>query len=411
MKHLIFLFVLLEAPMFFCLTAILGIEYSGGGSNTLYRNYCIFCFALALMAFVLDTSQIITQIRQLLSIVIITLYILVGLFSGWSEDSSWLCLVAFCLPATLIGMYYARTKSFYKIVRWIDVFVLIISVALVFLIAKLNLAIVAGTSYYSQSLSYYAALAFLLNLYMLRYGDQYHRFAFFSSTLYRNISYIWLPFYVLTIMMAGGRGGFVTLLIGVLVFLFSQEENRRKILGYAIGFILISILVGAVFMRNADSSLLSMYEHNSERVFSYISNEGIDMGETSGRDFVFARSWNLIWERPLSGYGLFSYKDTFIPYVHQPYPHNLFLEWILQGGFLFCLMGIVFLYQMFRKFRRLLLRDRVYMFLVPFTIYPFTMLMYTGSYMEDPFFWFVMVFLFNLSPVKTYSGRGFSGRK
>jgi O-antigen ligase len=139
-----------------------------------------------------------------------------------------------------------------------------------------------------------------------------------------------------------------------------------------------------------DDSLIAMLEVNADRLFSYISSEGLDMSQTSNRDSVFETAMVFISDSPLWGYGLFGYYD-----VLGYYPHNLFLEILLQGGAIFLVFSLWALWIMFIKLCKMQKNNNSLYLLLPFIIYPFVQLLFTGSYMETPFFWFSVMFVVN----------------
>ena len=81
--------------------------------------------------------------------------------------------------------------------------------------------------------------------------------------------------------------------------------------------------------------------------------------------------------------------------TRQGYPHNIFLELFLQGGILFLVLGVILLIMFVVKLTKIVRTDQRMIMIVPLAIYPFTELMYTGSYMENGRFWFCMMFVFN----------------
>lgn len=395
MKNLIYLIVLFAAPFFFSITAILGLGYYGEAGDNTYRFYCIACFLIGIFTFLSNYIHQNHPPRNFISILIITIFVVVGALSDYTSDKSWLCLVAFCLPSTFIGIYYANRRSVIEMEKWLDVVALIITIALPIMVYRLNVIRFEGGGSYSQSLSYYAALCFLINLFILKYGHTNRRFSFFRTYFYKLFVYFMFTVYVLVILVSGGRGGFVTLFLGIFVFLLTFRGSRLRMFGLILSTAMVGIIVSVSFLICAEENILTTFEENSERVFSYLSSSGIDMNETSGRNSVFEKSIRLFNNSPIIGYGLFSYKEILDKNINLPYPHNLFLEWLLQGGLLLCTIGLFILYMFITRLKQIIKENEDFIIILPFVIYPFTMLMYTGSYMEEPFFWFCMTLVFN----------------
>ena len=398
MKHFIFAYSLFASLLFFSFSAIFGYNYAGDTVSSTYRYYCIITFIIVLFTFIMNYSKQIIASNNLPVFLIAIVYLLAGLISGFWTDKSYLCLVAFCIPAICVGVYYGNKGGIDDIVKWLDVFLWIITIALLFLSIKLSVSMSLGYIYYSQTLSYNAAMAFLLDLYLLAYGKKYPRFQIFKSRLFKILSFVFLPIYLVIILFSGGRGGFVTMIMGLIIYIFTS--SRKKTRGNVIlGVFLLLMIYGSFLLINRVGSIdfQSSLQKNGMRVFSYVTSEGIDMTETSGRDFVYKKTIQLAEEHPF-GCGLFSYKKVFQPVVGQPYPHNLFLEWLIQGGVVFLLLWSVIVFLVFRKYHRMWKKGQDVPLLLPFIVFPMTLLMFSGSYMEEPLFWFSLSFLFVIKP-------------
>lgn len=115
---------------------------------------------------------------------------------------------------------------------------------------------------------------------------------------------------------------------------------------------------------------------------------GINWEGTSGRDVVYLNTIHLIEQRPVLGYGLYGMWD-----VINYYPHNLFLEVLLQGGIVYLIIFSWMLLLFVRKLFRMVKTDRRYRILGILFLYPFVMLMFSGTYLNTSQFWFAVVFV------------------
>ena len=118
-----------------------------------------------------------------------------------------------------------------------------------------------------------------------------------------------LPFYPAVIFLSGGRGGFVTIAVGLLLFYVTYKGSRATSLWFISVLVLLFVVVGGAFIGRGSSDFRYVMDTNTSRVFSYFSNGGIDMSQTSGRDVVFSKSFEMAMERPVMGYGVFGYKE------------------------------------------------------------------------------------------------------
>ena len=79
------------------------------------------------------------------------------------------------------------------------------------------------------------------------------------------------------------------------------------------------------------------------------------------------------------------------------FPHNLFLEIMLQGGLLYLTLFVFILMMAYGKYRKMLLFDKSQVLLMPFAIYTFTQLFFSSSFIFEPLFWFVLAYIYNFS--------------
>lgn len=390
-KNIIFFVALFASQIYFCFEAIFGNNLLGAEeAPASYKYYCIICFVLFFLVYFFESPKIGLTGRMLMSYFIIGIYVFASFVSGYWNVKSGLCLIAFCLPASCLGIYYARTKSYVSLMKYIDLFIPFMAISLVYMLFDMVSVAIDGIKQYSQSISNMASLCYLFTLFILAFGDTYDRFKPFTSKWYRYFYYFLLPFLLFVIFFSGGRGGFVIVFIGTFLYFLVTKHSIKKLL---LGLILIGgvLYVGSLFLPNIlGDDLGNMLTLNFERVFSYISSSGIDMSETSNRDDVFVTALACIDNSPIIGYGLYGYLDVF-----GYYPHNIVLEILLQGGYLFLFVAILVAISLFVKFLYIQRKDKATHVLLPFIIYPFVQLLYTGSYMENPFFWFSVMFIFN----------------
>jgi O-antigen ligase len=127
------------------------------------------------------------------------------------------------------------------------------------------------------------------------------------------------------------------------------------------------------------------------RILEFVKLDGgINWEGTSGRNVVYQTTLQLIEQRPILGYGLFGMWD-----VYSSYPHNLFLEVLLQGGVFYLLIALIVLFYFAIKLAHLIRKDMRFRILIVLFIYPFVMLMFSGTYLSTPMFWFVIIYVMN----------------
>ena len=395
MKHLVYAIALFAANLYFSVSAILGLSVvNEDGANGSYKIYCIVVFCLFLYYYIKDYSRMNITSKHVISTLILFIYIISGLFSGYALDTSLLVLVAFCLPAAGIAIYYSEHDNISSLIKWIDVLLPIMSFSLLFSLKQLYIEIAEGESYYSQTLSYNAAYYFILYTFFILFGKQYDRFAFFKKKAYKYFSYLMLPYLLSIMFFSGGRGALGTLIVGILALLYLYNRfygiKINKVLRY---FIIAGLFASIAYINIPEDSKIIL-KTNSQRVFSFFDTSKDMYERTSGRDDVLKVAFMQIEQSPVIGHGLFSYKREFVPLVENPYPHNLFVEILLQGGYLFLFFFILFLFYLLVKLHHIL-KTPSHEIVAIFTVFSLTLLMYSGSYMQSSFFWFFVMYVYN----------------
>ena len=112
------------------------------------------------------------------------------------------------------------------------------------------------------------------------------------------------------------------------------------------------------------------------------------MGETSDRDITYGDALDAFYESPAFGYGIYKYADKL-----GFYPHNIFLQVMVQGGVFYLIIFVTFITVLFVKALRML-KDSTNSLLIIIALYPFVLLLFSGSYTRDPLFWFLVTYLF-----------------
>ncbi len=395
MRNFIYVIIIFSNMLYFSIASIVGFNVEDPGARVYFKIYCILCFVVFCLLHVLWYAEHSITAKHLFSYIILLVYIASGFISGYAEDSVFLSLVAYGVPAIGIAVYYAETKSLKDVVKWMDIVLPIVSLSLFFSIKQLLIEIAQGEKYYSQHLSYYAALCFLICLFMLMFGNMYERFPFFKKKVYRYFCYL-LLFYLLAMMfVSGGRGGLGTLAIGVLLLVYYYRKYYKKSM-HLLRFAVIGGVAVFVVLMFLPGEYYEVVSRNFGRVFSFF-NTDLDIYErTSGRDEAFKVAFAQISENPALGSGLFGYKDVFTAKTGLGWPHNLFIEVLQQGGIIFFVAFLIVLLRFFKKSVKILKTPSDIVLLL-FVVYPMSFLLFSGSYMAETLFWFSMAFVYNYS--------------
>lgn len=406
MKYL-FLFILLFFNIyFFVFTSILGISYLGSEESSLYTNLYTFVNIGAIGIFSLEMiKKKIYITKQLLSIVLFQLLLLIVFFlenpSNEYTRNMLLVIYALSMPVCYVGYLMGQRKALIEITKWIDLFILVvvtgIAISLPSIISSKYLLLEeegqGGININYQAASYYVALSYSLSLMLLLFGDKLNRFAIFRKNIYRLFMMILLIVQIVMCLMTGGRGGFVLMVVASFVMFYIKGfKMMMKYVSYLLLFgIILFVLISFIephILGNTKEILLE----TTERTFSYITSDGIDMSQTSDRDIIYNKLFQAIMDSPIIGYGIFGYFDKA---SNGSLAHNFILEILVQGGFIFFLIISIIIFWLYHKYKLMLIHREENILLVPLLCYLFVMLMFSGSYLTTPVFWFVISYIYS----------------
>lgn len=226
-----------------------------------------------------------------------------------------------------------------------------------------------------QNTSYFFSMGFLLTLIQLLIGDNrlYGRFL-------KYLYVILLVFFLSLSFLGGGKGALVTNVFGFLFYCFFGKINLKKFfLSIIFGVISYFVIIGISQMSN------ELYS-GIDRAISFISFDSQTLwNNSSGRDTIYKSTLHLISLKPILGWGLGSSSFTSL----RSYPHNIFLEILLDGGvFYFSLSLILILLTLFTLFKRCK-RNKNFLLVSGGFLFNLISLQFSGSYLYgNYFFWF-----------------------
>jgi O-antigen ligase len=234
-----------------------------------------------------------------------------------------------------------------------------------------------GSTY--QTFSYASAFAFGLNFYFYS-SKKYYGFGLSSKILFYFVTLVTL----LGVVLSGGRGGVVLIAAYLFYFSFVILKHIKKKFFFFI-FEIIFLLFVLILFRPV--ILINITEIGSfNRLFEYIGSDfSIDWGGTSGRDEVYLKAIEYINLNPVFGYGVFGIFNI------TGYPHNFFLEILLSGGITFLIFFIIIALVFILPVTLKLIKNNS--IIVVIAIYPLVQLFFSGSYLTNSEFWFVLSFI------------------
>lgn len=394
MKNIVFLSVLTTDILFISIFASFGQEYSGRETSS---SYILFSILFVTLSLIIIFFNIVTDFRKKrrnevlvfssIPFVILLCYLLemptgISAFKYLQEYFIWGFVV------TYIGINVALYGGIGEMAKYWFLLMLLITLGgfcaifIPFLKGQYFTSF-AGSSY--QTASYAASLAYGLNLFFLLFYKYFNLPHIYHKYWFRSTMFLFLFLQILVIFISGGRGGFVVVFLSTIVFLYVKYKMKELNIKFFF-YMLFSIVISIVLLFQWQNNELLIHSFN--RVFSYISSDGIDMSQTSDRDVVYENALYLISLRPFTGYGIFKYFDKCM------YPHNLFIELLLARGVFYLVFFLLVSFFWIKKLILIIKKDYKNLLLLPLFVFVFVQLMLSGTYLTTPFFWFLGSYVF-----------------
>ncbi|MBR6648909.1 MAG: hypothetical protein IKL29_05995, partial [Bacteroidaceae bacterium] len=294
MIDLIFIITLSINAIFISLTVILG--YTGDGISSLYAPI-VMLFSLISIAFITiyelfnkNKKAKGSKMLYFFPLLFVFFYIIDSITTPYSNQASslsqFLSSVSYATSGIYIATFSYRYSKIDSLLKSFNIIMIIITVAIALAIPEtIFLNVVSfGTGSY-QTLAYFSAFSYGINLYGILSKNKALKYKFQETTIYKSLSIVMLFIQITGVFISGGRGGAVLLFINTFVlFYILSRHNIKKVLMFILFFVPATYIV----FSYASPQLVSMIESRSERTFSYVGDEGLDLSETSGRDIVYS---------------------------------------------------------------------------------------------------------------------------
>lgn len=390
-KLFVYAFSLLSAELYSAFSSMSGVEHNEGDAAYLY--YMLLVFAIS-MAFLMSDLPKAFNVRFNKKLLLIPLCFTCfywydvskeGQVLVWTEKA-YKFHIFFSLPAILIGGCLTVQGKLFYLYKYIDLLMMFLGIGMLCNLPKMVLT--GGIIEGYQNISYQAALAFGFVYYGILTNRE-DRFAIFRGKKFKIVSIVFCVLLTICTLASGGRGGVVFLffLMFVISFKYVKRSNIYKTLFLYIPILLLSFSLLASVVRNSVFS--RVLDVGMERAFSYITDEGIDMSQTSNRDEAYELAISEINKEPITGKGIFHTIGT------TGYPHNIILEITEQGGFLYLTIWLFLFLGMYKR-ARVIYKNEYLFFLIPLFLYPSIMLMFSGTYLTNANFWFFFSVCYSL---------------
>lgn len=130
------------------------------------------------------------------------------------------------------------------------------------------------------------------------------------------------PVLVLATVLSGSRGAMLTLLVGFAVILvpFLRRLRFRDMAPF-----LLVAAVAAFAWGRLGSVVASVFELRFVELT-------FEQSHDSGRSPLYAAAWQMLLDRPVTGWGLGGFEASYGIFHAETYPHNIFLQLGAEGG-------------------------------------------------------------------------------
>lgn len=288
-------------------------------------------------------------------------------------------IIGFCLFPCLLSSSKFNFNFFIKVLNKMAMANIIIII--IYLILNKNdfLQQTEGTLTY-MSIGYFLLPSILIGVYYsLFYKKNIFEYIFILIALFLNFLY-------------GSRFSFILGYIGVLILLYLYN---KKFLYYI--FFNIAIIINfKKFLELLISSLdkLRINAINVERIYYslYLSK---DLNTSSaGRLEIYLDTLQII-KNNIFGIGIYGYLEKMPEYSFGFYPHNIFLEILLQFGIFGFIIFIFLTFFILVNIAKIKER-KIKIFMIVLLILDSSLLI-SGSYLKNIYFWMTLFFIFNKS--------------
>lgn len=412
LKYFIFSLDLFSQEFFFCTCSLFGITYNGVGSSSIYVVYSVVLFALTMFFVLKDLIKSKRQISKpfflLLPFIMSFIFLIeyqitppTGIEWTWK---SYVFFMLFCMPAMYVGTSMSVRKEINPIYPYMDTVLIVMALGLIRSVPTLlatGMASLTGgeSSGDYNTIAYCSALCFG-SIYYGLLANRPDRFGIFRSKIFRIFSVVLLPALAFASFSSGGRGGSLLLIIMFLYLTWKYFKNASPIRIAILGIPILAIVAfAAVKLVQSNSLLSAAFEHGTDRAFSYITGNGVDMSQTSNRDIIYENALNAVKEDPIAIRGFFRTIGM------RGYPHNFFIEILLDGGLIYFFIWIVYLFNIFRKGYKMINRDPDLFFMMVVSLYVLVSCFFGGTYLMTGLFWFILALIHNyilIKPVGLY---------
>jgi O-antigen ligase len=209
--------------------------------------------------------------------------------------------------------------------------------------------------------------------------------------LRRFVQFICIPWLAIGLISSETRGPLFSLVF-VLVLSFFFGALRSPIFSRSQMLSIVAVLAIALFLLSTFwfyGQEATRFTSKANEIVALLSGSDQARGTAVQRLGYYHAAFDLWQEHPIAGWGIGGWSMAYWHTDVRQYPHNLFLEVLVEQGIVGVTALLFFLYAVFRRlFTNLDFLNGKFAVLLPCAIYLLSISMFSGDLDDDRFLWF-----------------------
>ena len=292
-------------------------------------------------------------------------------------DSMILSFGSKCLMTPFFAIAWNKKDFFYSVVKWIIPYTSFATVCSMIAVIRLAGKSIMDFEIGRQLLSYGGAFSVGLLLFLLQYQNECVK-----ESIKKYIVFILIIFNIYIVFAGGGKGAFVLTCLLFLLYFYSRIKAKVALL--------IVTFLGALKIFESFFIDIILQTPGGMRILTLFISDDLNQ-ITTGRDRLYAKAVDVILDRCFLGGGPGS-----AIYDVGYFSHNIFLDILLDWGFIGCVFFLVVIVVVCRKSFALFENPNI-RFLFTIFFCQFILLMFSGSFYSYFGFWFSIIAILGYS--------------
>ena len=397
--------------IFFLFLSLFNLQYSGANDSNLYIYYWIIVFSFSIFSLILYLHNYLKQskfpktfFKKICPIVlIISLYLISFSLFGYDNVKNGYyaqIFILMCVPSFLLGYLCTEKKQenilISSVINFVVIGTMILTVSLYRLIFSSvgteSLETIGGAG--RLGIGYLATHFFIITFYIFLFeqAKKTNRInLLFNLPLKNFFLLLMLLIQVSTVLFSGSRGPLLNLLIVSLIMIIVKflENDLRTFMKKISILFLVLIVIAQLFKSFAQD----LFATSTERTLTLFQLDSENWAGGSGRESLYPKAIDMFIDKPIFGHGPMAFLSKSGTGM---YPHNLFLECLVDYGLVGLMVFIIFLSFIIFKYIKSFELNKNILLIAFLFISTLIELQVSGSFMANPRFWFFIGFAMGL---------------